>query len=42
MSVPVKGARTIYSRIGDLFAWCCTAMLAALIVAALVFRMPDP
>ena len=26
--VPIKGVRTIYARIGDLFAWLCVAGLS--------------
>jgi apolipoprotein N-acyltransferase len=29
--VPASGARTIYSRIGDLFGWLCVAALAAFV-----------
>ena len=27
--VPTQGARTVYSRVGDLFAWLCIAVLVA-------------
>jgi apolipoprotein N-acyltransferase len=33
--VPTRGVRTIYSVIGDLFAWLCLAVLATLIALAL-------
>jgi apolipoprotein N-acyltransferase len=33
--VPTQGVRTIYSMIGDLFAWLCVAGFATVIVAAL-------
>jgi apolipoprotein N-acyltransferase len=39
-SVPTRGATTIYSRIGDLFAYLCTAGLALLIVWALIRPRP--
>ena len=32
--VPTRGCRTIYSRIGDLFAWLCIAGLAVMVVLA--------
>jgi len=32
--VPTRGARTIYARVGDLFAWLCVLALAALAVLA--------
>ncbi|MCG8572613.1 MAG: carbon-nitrogen hydrolase family protein [Spirochaetes bacterium] len=36
--VPVKGTRTLYSYIGDLFAWLCGVSLAVLIIRAIAFR----
>ena len=36
--VPVHGARTIYTRIGDVVAWLCVATLAWLAVRATVAR----
>jgi apolipoprotein N-acyltransferase len=33
-TLPTHGVRTIYSRIGDVFAWACLAGLALLAVAA--------
>jgi apolipoprotein N-acyltransferase len=32
--LPTNGVRTIYSRIGDVFAWICLACLLALTVAS--------
>jgi apolipoprotein N-acyltransferase len=37
-SVPTRGVRTIYSRIGDLFAYLCAAGLVFLIVWVLIRR----
>jgi apolipoprotein N-acyltransferase len=34
--VPMSGVRTIYSRIGDLFAWMCAVGLAGAIAWALL------
>lgn len=36
--VPTRGVRTLYSRLGDWFAWACAAALLALIVTALARR----
>jgi apolipoprotein N-acyltransferase len=36
--VPIKGVTTIYSRIGDLFAWLCMAGLVAAIAWVVVRR----
>jgi apolipoprotein N-acyltransferase len=36
--VPVHGARTLYSILGDWFAWLCIAMLSVLSVVALRMR----
>jgi apolipoprotein N-acyltransferase len=36
--VPMKGVTTIYSRIGDLFAWLCSAGFAIIVVWALLRR----
>jgi apolipoprotein N-acyltransferase len=36
--IPTKGVTTIYSRIGDLFAWLCMAGLVAAIGWVLVRR----
>ena len=33
-SLPVEGVRPLYPRVGDLFAWLCTAALAGLILAS--------
>jgi apolipoprotein N-acyltransferase len=33
--VPTRGVRTLYSRLGDWFAWACIAALLSLIVATL-------
>ena len=33
--VPTRGVRTVYSRLGDWFAWVCVAALAALAMTAL-------
>jgi apolipoprotein N-acyltransferase len=33
--VPTRGVRTIYSRLGDWFAWVCTVALAALTILSL-------
>ena len=38
--LPTLGTRTVYSRIGDLFAWLCLAGLAALMVAPALRRRP--
>jgi apolipoprotein N-acyltransferase len=35
--VPTRGVRTLYSRLGDWFAWACIAALSALIVTALAW-----
>jgi apolipoprotein N-acyltransferase len=32
VQVPTRGVRTIYARVGDLFAWMCTAGLAFLAI----------
>jgi apolipoprotein N-acyltransferase len=32
VQVPVRGARTVYARVGDVFAWLCMAALVLLIV----------
>jgi hypothetical protein len=32
--LPTRGVRTIYSRLGDWFAWLCILALAALIALA--------
>jgi apolipoprotein N-acyltransferase len=37
-SVPMRGVRTIYSRIGDLFAYLCVAGLVFLVALALIRR----
>jgi apolipoprotein N-acyltransferase len=37
-SVPMRGVRTIYSRIGDLFAYLCVAGLIFLVALALIRR----
>lgn len=34
--LPTHGARTLYARIGDLFAWICAASLAGIIIWALI------
>jgi len=34
--VPVKGERTIYSRIGDSFAWLCIGMFIVLLGFSLI------
>ena len=40
--LPTHGVRTIYSRIGDVFAWICLAGLAVLLVASRPRRaVPD-
>jgi apolipoprotein N-acyltransferase len=39
--VPVKGIKTIYSQIGDLFAWLCIAGFVAVFIKALWRRKPD-
>jgi apolipoprotein N-acyltransferase len=36
--IPTKGVTTIYSRIGDLFAWLCMAGLVAAIAWVVVRR----
>lgn len=36
--VPTRGVRTLYSRLGDWFAWACAAALLALVVTALARR----
>jgi apolipoprotein N-acyltransferase len=36
--VPIQGVATIYSRIGDAFAWVCIAALIASAVSARKFR----
>ena len=33
--VPTKGVRTVYSRLGDWFAWICLLGLAALLVSGI-------
>ncbi|HEU4655425.1 MAG TPA: nitrilase-related carbon-nitrogen hydrolase [Steroidobacteraceae bacterium] len=38
--VPMRGVRTIYSRVGDVFAWCCALALGALWVSAVATRRP--
>lgn len=37
-NVPLSGARTIYTQVGDLFAWACLAGLVALFVLSKVRR----
>ena len=32
--VPIKAAKTLYARVGDLFAWICTALLVLLLLMA--------
>ena len=36
--LPTQGVTTVYSRIGDLFAWLCVAGFLGLIVFAIVNR----
>jgi apolipoprotein N-acyltransferase len=36
--VPMKGVTTIYSQIGDFFAWCCIIGLASIFLWTIVFR----
>lgn len=36
--VPMKGVTTIYSQIGDFFAWCCIISLVVLFLWAVVVR----
>lgn len=38
--VPTRGARTLYARIGDLFAWACAGALIALVVLAALSPKP--
>lgn len=38
VAVPTEGSRTIYNRVGDLFAWLCMAGLAAAIGRAIIAR----
>ena len=38
--VPTRGVRTLYSRLGDWFAWLCCVALVALIITALGRRAP--
>jgi len=38
VDVPTKGVKTIYSTIGDLFAWLCVLGLFGLIVFAIINR----
>lgn len=42
--VPTRGVRTLYSRLGDWFAWLCLAALVALIITAFArrSRLPPP
>lgn len=40
VDVPVRGSRTIYNVIGDLFAWLCAAAIFVLVVTALRRREP--
>lgn len=42
VQVPTRGVRTIYSRIGDLFAWLCIAGVVLLAVLAVRGRRPTP
>lgn len=39
--VPTRGCRTIYSRIGDLFAWLCIAGLAVMVVLTRKVILPQ-
>jgi apolipoprotein N-acyltransferase len=41
-NVPIKGTRTIYGAVGDLFAWLSIAALAGLVVAGLVAARRRP
>jgi len=38
--VPTKGQRTVYSVVGDLFAWLCIAGLVVTIISSLIQRKP--
>jgi apolipoprotein N-acyltransferase len=38
--VPIRHVATLYTRIGDLFAWLCAAGLVSLVVLGLVGRAP--
>lgn len=38
--VPTRGVRTLYSRLGDWFAWACIAALLTVVVTALARRPP--
>ena len=40
--VPTKGVRTIYSRLGDWFAWVCLAGLVLLTVQSVRRKVSDP
>ena len=39
--LPTKGVATIYSRIGDLFAWSCVALSGLLAGVAMILRRRD-
>jgi apolipoprotein N-acyltransferase len=41
VTVPTHGSATIYSRIGDIFAWLCIAAIAALALWGII-RPPEP
>jgi apolipoprotein N-acyltransferase len=36
--VPTRGTTTLYSRIGDIFAYLCLAGLVAVVILAIVRR----
>lgn len=36
--VPMRGSRTIYNRVGDVFAWLCLALMLGLAVCAAVVK----
>ncbi len=40
--VPIRGTWTIYSAVGDLFAWLCAAAMIALCALAIVRPTPHP
>ncbi|WP_344307200.1 nitrilase-related carbon-nitrogen hydrolase [Fodinicola feengrottensis] len=40
--VPIRGTWTIYSAVGDLFAWLCAAAMIALCALAIVRPTPTP
>jgi apolipoprotein N-acyltransferase len=39
--VPMKGRRTVYSAVGDLFAWLCIAGFVVIIISTLFRRKAD-